>query len=166
VDAKECLHCGNLVSARADTCSCGFPFPDEDSTERGPDAARTVADRAREALTTPGRPPKKGQVEPKAKDPPAPPSPPKPARQPSPPEPPKPARVQKARPEMKAAASETTQARLMECPACNARISKRALECPKCGEPPWADCKVCGSRISAQSEACSECGDPDPFNPW
>jgi ribosomal protein L40E len=163
VDAKECLHCGNLVPVGADTCSCGFASPDEDCTQRGPSAARTVADRARAALTKKWRPPKQGEVEAEAKDPPAPPSPPEPARQP---EPPKPAPVQKARPEMKAAASETNESRLMGCPTCGARISKRALECPKCGQSPWADCKVCGARISTQSESCSECGDPDPFNPW
>jgi hypothetical protein len=53
---------------------------------------------------------------------------------------------------------------LMECPACDARISKRATRCPKCNTAPYQPCQVCATTIMVNSESCGECGDPDPFN--
>jgi hypothetical protein len=54
-------------------------------------------------------------------------------------------------------------AMLMECPACSARISKRAQSCPKCGRAPYEHCQICASRILANATPCPECGDPLPF---
>jgi hypothetical protein len=53
---------------------------------------------------------------------------------------------------------------LMECPACDARISKRAARCPKCNTAPYQPCQICAMTILVSSESCGECGDPDPFN--
>lgn len=53
---------------------------------------------------------------------------------------------------------------LMGCPACDARISKRAARCPKCNTAPYQPCQVCAMTILVSSESCGECGDPDPFN--
>jgi len=55
------------------------------------------------------------------------------------------------------------EALLMDCPACTARISKRAERCPKCGRAPYEHCQICASRILTNAVSCPECGDPLPF---
>jgi hypothetical protein len=54
--------------------------------------------------------------------------------------------------------------KLMPCPSCSAKISKRAERCPKCKKSPFMNCQICTAKISAVSASCPECGDPDPFH--
>jgi hypothetical protein len=168
IDDKECPHCGNLVLNDEKQCTCGFTFPDDGSSVRGPKAARDLADHARKTSTKKWWQPKKAkepedeiekEIEQALKEVPA--EPPKRA-----PEPPRSPRARQRNEPVKTASAAVKKSRLMTCPSCGKRISRRAPECPKCGTCPWEDCKICGVAIPAESSPCPECGDPDPFNPW
>ena len=167
---KECPHCGAILSHDEIICSCGFNFPLAGSAGRGAKAARDVAARitgTRKALRTPkmlrGRknkkPPRKVSakvIEPGTPQPGTP--------QPGTPEPITPPRGT-PQPSTPPRGTSSSSGKLMACPTCLARISKRAERCPKCGKTPFADCLVCGAKIRLNSSVCQGCGDPDPFNP-
>ena len=160
---KECPHCGNVVSGRERRCSCGFPFPTDGLAPSGAKAARVVAERQRKRAERQkkktgkkGRFWEKSEPEPEPEPKPAPRSKSRGAR--------KPAAAGKAGGGRKLAGIGSDESRLMACPFCNARISKRAHTCPKCGVAPWAGCQICGAQISSDCSACPECGDPDPFS--
>jgi len=152
VSVKECPHCGNIVSDRETECSCGFPFQDDGFAPTGAGAARVVGERQRKKAKKKGRFWGWGEED-------------------SEPEPPsrslearKFAAAKKARASTNLAQGGFDESRLMECPFCNARISKRAPTCPKCGVAPHAKCQICDAKISSGCSVCPECGDPDPFN--
>jgi hypothetical protein len=143
---KGCPHCGNVVSDDTASCSCGFAFASGGFEMPGSNVARSLLDRTL-AMTRkpPGKQPdrtRKTPPEPQAKG----------------------AKTVKTKP-IESAPAQADASRLMSCPFCPARISKRAKECPKCGRAPFLDCGICGSNILAGSAVCPECGDPDPFNP-
>ncbi len=157
---KECPHCGEVLSDDEIICSCGFNFPLAGSAGRGSKAARDVSERitgSKKALWSPRalrgkkqkKPPRK--VSAKVIEADTPPRGTPPRGTPHPITPP--------------GGTSSPSGKLMECPTCLARISKRAERCPKCGQTPFADCKVCGAKIRVNSSACAGCGDPDPFNP-
>ncbi len=154
---KECPHCGAVLSHDEIICSCGFNFPLAGSAGRGAKAARDVAERitgSRKSLWNRGsRKPPRGKKPKKAPrklsaqvvDPGTPPrGTPHPITPPS--------------------GTPLPGGKLMDCPTCQARISKRAERCPKCGKTPFAECQVCGAKIRINSPVCQSCGDPDPFN--
>ena len=68
-------------------------------------------------------------------------------------------------PGIRSRGSSQSGGKLIDCPTCLAKISKRAERCPKCGKTPFAECQICGSKIRIHSSVCPGCGDPDPFNP-
>jgi RNA polymerase subunit RPABC4/transcription elongation factor Spt4 len=143
---KGCPHCGNIVSEEAPSCGCGFAFSGEGFEVQGASSARSLSDQAlRKARKPPTkRPerPKKPQAGKRAKE----------------------TEMVKT-PSTGSTATRLDPSRLVDCPFCSARISKRAHECPKCGREPFLDCQICGANIIAGSAVCPECGDPDPFNP-
>ncbi len=144
MSGKICPHCGMSLDDDATNCPCG---QDLDEME----------------LPGPGvvRDPVSGMKD--APDPAAKPATAKPKKSPQPAA----ARKQPAPTPVTAKASaappKASLHKLMACPSCAARISKRAKQCPKCGASPFLDCQICSSRIVANSTACPECGDPDPF---
>jgi hypothetical protein len=143
---KGCPHCGNVLPNESRRCTCGFTFDGDGPEVRGAQASR---DRSDDTLGRSRKPPA-SRVERPGKPPSA-----KKDRRPEPPGP------SASRPRGDAA----DPSRLMDCPFCSARISKRAQQCPKCGKEPFLDCGICGASIVASAAACPECGDPDPFNP-
>ncbi len=172
---KECPHCGAILSHDEIICSCGFNFPLAGSAGRGSKAARDVAARitgSRKALWAPKglrgkkkkKPPRK--VSAKVIEPGTPPhgkpsksTPPRGTSQPiTPPR-------GTSQPNTSESGTPSTSGKLMACPTCLARISKRAERCPKCGKTPFAECQICGAKIRLNSSVCAGCGDPDPFNP-
>ena len=68
-------------------------------------------------------------------------------------------------PGIRSRGSSQSGGKLIDCPTCLAKISKRAERCPKCGKTPFDECQICGSKIRIHSSVCPGCGDPDPFNP-
>jgi hypothetical protein len=142
---KGCPHCGNVLPGDSRSCGCGFEFTDEGPEVPGAGVARERSD---DTLGK-GRKPRARQPEREAKPP---------------PERPKQAGPPKSGPS-KAPSAAPDPSRLMDCPFCSARISRRATQCPKCEKEPFLDCQICGERIVAGSSVCPECGDPDPFNP-
>ena len=147
---KECPHCGNVVSGRERRCSCGFPFPADGLAPTGAKAARVVAERQRRKARKKGRFWETREPEPVRR------SKSRGAK--------KSAAAGKAGAGMKSAKAGSDESRLMVCPFCDARISKRAATCPKCGVAPWAECQICDAQISSGCSVCPECGDPEPFN--
>ena len=165
---KECPHCGAILSHDEIICSCGFNFPLAGSAGRGAKAARDVAARitgTRRALR--GKKSKKPRkVSAKVIEPGTPPrgtphpvTPPHGTPQPS--TPPRGTSL----PGIRSRGSSQPGGKLIDCPTCLAKISKRAERCPKCGKTPFAECQICGSKIRIHSSVCPGCGDPDPFNP-
>ena len=138
---RECPHCGNVVSQRDRKCGCGYEFPTTGSAMLGSKAARDIAARLRtpSPKAEKGRK-KKGKSRPSASK-----------REPAPAVTPDP--------------GDSLSSKLIACPSCPAKISRRADRCPKCGKSPYAKCGICASEIRANCSACPECGDPDPFNP-
>jgi RNA polymerase subunit RPABC4/transcription elongation factor Spt4 len=145
MDGKGCPHCGNVVSDDTPRCACGFTFAGDGFEVPGASAARGSSDETLRKLKKPPATrverPGKAQAGKKTKG--------------------------TKTVETKSIGSAAVQAdpsRLMDCPFCPARISKRAHKCPKCGRAPYLACQICASRILAGSAVCPECGDPDPFN--
>jgi hypothetical protein len=66
---RTCPHCGNLVSAEAKHCACGFPFPADGRQVPGPRAAREVAERASRPARKPKRPKKSAGRNPASDEP-------------------------------------------------------------------------------------------------
>ncbi len=152
MDVKECPHCGDVVSEQAPRCTCGFPFPADGRPVAGAEAARVVAKRTRtkavndedsQKVEAVIRPAEAGVSQGSSES----------------------ERRGKSGSGMRPTVAESDKSRLIGCPSCAARISKRANACPKCGVAPWADCMICAARIRSGSSMCPECGDPDPFNP-
>lgn len=133
---KECPHCGNVVSEREQRCGCGYEFPTSGSSLLGSKAARDIAARLRTSLPDKNRK-KKGRKQPAERAP---------------------------EPAAAAAPGDSMSSKLIACPSCPAKISRRAERCPKCGKSPFAKCQICAHEIRANSAACPECGDPDPFS--
>ena len=157
---RTCPHCGFTLEEGETKCPCGLDL--EEIELPGPGIVRATAERqqaispfeAADAAEDQDSKPKKPAPPAQSAEAPAPTPAPATPRADTPPKPAKPSRKPGARP---------AKDLLMECPACGARISKRAESCPKCGRPPFDGCQVCAARILAGSGSCPECGDPDPF---
>lgn len=141
----ECPHCGNVLSRDEEACGCGYVFPTRGSQLQGAKVARDVAGGIVERVRKKARIARALQSSKKA-------SAGKPA-------------IKVKATILDPAPDASRESKLMDCPACRARISKRAPRCPKCGEAPFAECQICAERIASNSRACPGCGDPDPFNP-
>jgi RNA polymerase subunit RPABC4/transcription elongation factor Spt4 len=143
---KGCPHCGNVLPEDTASCSCGFAFSSGDFEVQGAGVARSLLDRT--LGMTRKAPSKRAER----------------ARNPAAAKGAKDEKMVKTKP-VGSAPAQADPSRLMDCPFCSARISKRANACPKCGRKPFLDCRICGSNILAGTAVCPECGDPDPFNP-
>jgi RNA polymerase subunit RPABC4/transcription elongation factor Spt4 len=123
------------VAERERACGCGYEFPATGFSLLGSKAARDIAARMR--TPSPEKPPAKGRKK-KSRG----------KRVSTTPDP-----------------GDSMSSKLIACPSCPAKISRRAERCPKCGKSPFSKCGICAAEIRANSAACPECGDPDPFNP-
>jgi len=139
---KGCPNCGDVVPSDSASCGCGFAFSSAGFDVPGANVARSLLDRT---LAMTRKPPGK-----------------RPERT-SKPTPVKEAKTVKTS-SSESATRQAESSRLMDCPFCSGRISKRAKACPKCGREPFLDCQICRSNILAGTAVCPECGDPDPFN--
>jgi predicted RNA-binding Zn-ribbon protein involved in translation (DUF1610 family) len=51
---------------------------------------------------------------------------------------------------------------LIKCINCKAKISNKATNCPKCGNPQFVVCEECKSEVSVYLKGdCPECGNPE-----